>query len=298
MFLIESNQLLMKNNSLDLNHLESYIECQELLNENQIFLMKIKESAMIAEHYSIVKEDINILNEGIKEVIDKILDAIKNFLTVIWEKIKEYFTRFKNYLGFGEKQAEKIIKDIEEEVKNGAPEKEAEINDTQKINDEIKKSEEIIKDINNASKKVKQSTVNFSESQQEIIDIFNTIDRKIVDINFTANKIKVTNNDAKGLSGIRDNLTRCKNLVLEIDAEEKNIKETIEAIEKAIKIAKVRSQSNPEEFSKIIPMYQKYLGYLQKFSKDLLNVSKSITWVHQDLIKKLNALKTNKKQKP
>ena len=294
MFLVESNQLLMKNNNMDFNYLESYIECQELLHENQIFIMKIKESAIIAEHYSIIKEDISILNEGVKEVAQKILAAIKNFLTNIWNKIKEYFSKIKNFLGFGKKQAEEIIKDIEAEAKGDAPEKEVEMEDPKEIEKRLEVSDEFKAKIEERMELFKRFlTGNVDKEKiEEEIKKQETVSVKVSELENT--KIKMINiNNKKDISSImnlKKTLSLLEGFIFKIDRVEEEIKSLIEEQQKTIE----KIKNDPIEIKKSIPMHEKILSSLQKDAKSLLDLSNHALKEYKTMFYKLESLRSKK----
>jgi len=293
MFLAESNQLLAKNDKMDFNYLESYIDCQELLHENQIFLMKIKESAMIAEHYSIIKEDISILNEGVKEIVQKILAAIKNFLTNIWNKIKEYFGKIKNFLGFGKKQVEEIIKDIEEEVKNGAAEEKEDVEDPKEIENKLKISDEFKATIEERMELFKRFLTGSIDKEkiEEAIKKQENASIKVSELEKTNIKmVTVSNKNMSSIIALKNTLSVLEGFIFKIDRVEEEIKSLIEEQQKIIE----KIKNDPIEVKKSIPIHEKILSSLQTDAKTLLNLSNSALKDYKTMLAKINSFRSKK----
>jgi len=69
------------------------VELLEIIHEHEMQLLNVTKSLMIAEHYSIIKEDVNIFLQEEEGSLSKIWESIKAFFSKIWEWIKSFFTK-------------------------------------------------------------------------------------------------------------------------------------------------------------------------------------------------------------
>jgi len=213
-------------------------DASEVIYESMMGVQKMKQDLIIAEHYSIVKEDTAILEGKLetawkkaKELVSKLVKKVKDIFGKVLDKIKEYAKKAKD-------KAMELVGMVKDKAtegkvavvlkKNGPvkikrfPESIMEIEKLNKDKKEINKTEEV--ELSKA-----KAVMKAAEDQKEALDKISSL------VDKSAKAVDTLNKEIEGLERDFDKM--------DVDGNEKSAQKKIELVEeKQEKLNKVSKQ--------------------------------------------------------